>query len=237
MQVFTTPKPRISGVKYGNNGLLAESGSIWAPVFTEDKLRVTWSVNSSTTYDAPRYVEVTLRDESWSKLDHQRIDSSTGSVETAFSPQEHYIGKRVHVEVVAYGHDTLQETASTSEVSVNPTKPTEIYGSHWAITYNSRRIITSTGEYDSGCQGSYFGRMHHALVQPNTRFDLAGQRRLMAPLTIVHKIVEGQGDTRNVNYPAYPRVLVWAIKRNHIALRLRKSAGSAIPALAFCKRA
>ncbi|MCW2481709.1 inverse autotransporter beta domain-containing protein [Candidatus Symbiopectobacterium sp. NZEC135] len=203
VQVFTTPKPRISGVKYGNNGLLTESGRIWAPVFTEDKLRVTWAVNSSTPYDAPRYVEVILVDEWGRKLDHQRIDSSTGSVETVFSPQEHYIGKRVHVEVVAYGHDLLQGTASTSEVSVNPTKPTQIYGSHLATTYNSRRIITSTGEYDYACQGSHFGRMHHALLQPNTRFDLAGQRRLMAPLTIAHKIVEGQGDTRNVDYPSY----------------------------------
>lgn len=204
--VFTTPKPRISGVKYGNNGLLAESGRIWVPVFTEDKLRVTWSVNSTTPYDAPRYVEVTLLDESGSKLDHQRIDSSMGSVETTFSPREHYIGKRVHVEVVAYGHDMLQGKASTSAVNVNPTKPTEIYGSHWVTTYHSRRIITSTGEYDDSCQGSYFGSTHHALLQPDTRFDLAGQRRLMAPLTVVHKIVEGRGDTSNVNYPAYPSI-------------------------------
>ncbi|MBG6244111.1 hypothetical protein CS369_03390 [Candidatus Symbiopectobacterium sp. 'North America'] len=204
--VFTTPKPSITGVKYGNNGYLVESGHIWSPVFTVDKLRVIWSVNSSTPYDAPRYVEVTLRDESGSTLDHQRIDSSTGSVETAFSPQEYYIGKRVHVEMVAYGHDTLQGTASTSEVSVNPTKPTDIFCCYWDTSHHLCRIITSTGEYDDGCQRSYFGRMHHVLVQPKTLFYLPVQKRLMAPLTIVHKIVEGQGDTRNVNYPAYPSI-------------------------------
>lgn len=210
VQVFTTPMPSVSGVKYGNNGFLVESGQIWAPVFTEDKLRVIWSVNSSTPYDAPHYVEVTLLDEWGRKLDYQRIDSPTGSVETAFSPQERYIGKRVHVEVVAYGHGILQGKTSTSEASVNPTKPTQIYGSHLATSYYSRRIVTSTGEYDDACQGSHFGKMHHALVQPNTRFDLAGQRRLMAPLTIVHKVIDGQGDTRNVNYPINPGVFTSA---------------------------
>lgn len=204
--MFTTPEPRISGVIYGNNGLLARSGRIWTPVFTEDKLRVTWLVNSSTPYDKPRYIEVTLLDAGGRKLDHQRIEPSVGSVETAFSPKEDYIGKRVHVEVVAYGHGTLQGTASSSEVSVNPTKPTKIYGSHWVNTYKSRRIITSSGEYDDACQGSYFGRMHHALLQPYTRFELAGHRTLMAPLTIEHKVVDGQGDTRNVIYPTYPSV-------------------------------
>lgn len=206
VQVFTTPKPSKSGVKYGNNGFLVASGHVWAPVFTEDKLRVIWAVNSSTPYDASRYVEVTLVDEWGRKRDHQSIDSPTGSVETVFSPREHYIGKRVHEEVVAFGHEVLQGKTSTSEVNVNPTKPTQIYGSHWTTTYASRRIITSTGEYDDACQSSYFGRMHYALVQPNTRFDLDGQRQLMAPLTIVHKVVDGLGDTKNVNYPLYPGV-------------------------------
>ncbi|MFT8211951.1 MAG: Ig-like domain-containing protein [Symbiopectobacterium sp.] len=205
--VFTAPKPSVSGVKYGNNGSLVESGRVWAPVFTEDKLRVTWSVNSSTPYDRARYVEVNLLDEGGRKLEHRRIDSPTGSVETVFSPQERYIGKRIHVDVIAYGNDALQGKTSTAEISVNPTKPTQIAGSHLATTHTLRSIITNTGEYDDACQGSYFGRTHHMLVQPNTRFDLAGQRRLMAPLTIEHKIVNAQGDTRNVDYPISAGVL------------------------------
>lgn len=203
VQVFTTPKATVSSIKYGNNGFPVESGSQWTPVFTEDTLRVRWGVNSSTPYDKPLYAEVSLLDQQGRILVRRYIDSPVGSIETAFEPQVNYIGKRVHVVVVVHGHGELQGKTSTSEISVKATKPTQIYGSTLATSSKLRSVITVTGEYDDACQGSHLGRMHHMLLQPETRFDLAGQRKLMAPLTITHRVINAQGDTRNVDYPAY----------------------------------
>lgn len=195
--VYTRPAVNLGAINYISKGSTGSSGR-WTPVFTDDNIIITWSADTSNDFSKPESVTVYLKDSNGNTLAEKTESSASGSKTTTITPKESFWGKAMHVELMAKGFGTLATSIVSDKIAVENLKPSALgtFEQSHVIKY----VITSSGKFDDACQTSQFGRTHHVMLHPTTRFQMVSNKTLIMPLSMSHQVVNPTNQSREVDY-------------------------------------
>ncbi|MFY3769280.1 Ig-like domain-containing protein [Providencia manganoxydans] len=198
-EVYSSPNLLEPTVTYRNNGVDELAATQWLPVYTDDDIKVIVVNTGGSKYTKVSQLSVALKSGS-TVLDSQELSPTSSSTVINFKPNSHYYTKDVYIEVTALGNQTLHLASqkSTRHVPVRYIDPTKIRN----INYSFEFLIPDTRDAsvtNSRCQPSHFNSTRHALIQPKTSLNIGG-KELIIPLYISHKIINANGDSRNVDF-------------------------------------
>ncbi|MDV5227700.1 Ig-like domain-containing protein [Providencia rettgeri] len=207
VEVYSNPSITISSIEHASNGGSLKAGNSWAPVYTDDNLRINWSISNSK-YDKATSASIILfySDGSTKEVAHYNESEIHNSMVTTVVPTKSYLKKEFSVGIKANGKiiqgTSLTNTQKSSDsIKVIVTSPKDI--GHITNTSDYFIYERSDGSSATSCR-----RMHgvgssdgYVVIKPKTSFDI-GSKTLIAPLYISHDIIGTiKGTTANfVNY-------------------------------------
>ncbi|MEY0232904.1 Ig-like domain-containing protein [Providencia manganoxydans] len=172
-KVYTKPNVTINNVSYGNNGNTEIDAGKWAPVYTDDNVKVSWSSKSNTEFDKAKKVTILF------KIKGKEVDSySTSSLDktiiTELKANKDYIGKDLEIELIAEsdsGFDIPKK--ENKSVTVTSTSPDEI-GKISVYTTTKYFINKPNLPSETNCvsPGDIFANDRFAVVFPTVKIDL-----------------------------------------------------------------
>ncbi|CCG88753.1 inverse autotransporter beta domain-containing protein [Erwinia piriflorinigrans] len=180
VSIYSKPLVSMGTVTYISKGVMADKG-VWTPVFTDDKLSVTWSTDSSDEFSKAKFVVVALKDSSGKSLAQKTVNSPTGSITTTFEPKPHFWNEKLHVELMSQGYGTLTDTEKSAGISVKNMEPIEIWKSFKVtsvLTAHSNRGRESSCRAIAGPAGT-----QHWVYADINRVEINfGGRTLVSPM-------------------------------------------------------
>lgn len=113
--IYSKPSINMGSISYISKGVSSSTGK-WKPLFTTDKLTVTWSADASNEFTTPSRVEVILKSAGGITLASKIADSPSGSMTTEFTPQQGFWGVALTIELVAKGYGDLETSVEAGKV-------------------------------------------------------------------------------------------------------------------------
>ncbi|MEX9611665.1 Ig-like domain-containing protein [Providencia manganoxydans] len=165
-KIYTKPNVTINSIDYGNNGDNVTHADKWAPVYTDDKVKVSWSSKSNSEFDKAKKVIINFKVDGSTKYS-QTYDKFTGNIVTEFSPNKEYINKKLNIEFIAESDTDFN--IPRKEVSIVPilgTAPADI---------GTIKTTTVTGYFNQGvvgfpeesrCKSNHFENQRYAIIFP-----------------------------------------------------------------------
>lgn len=207
-KVYTKPNISINNISYGNNGKIETNADKWAPVYTDDKVKVSWSSKSSSEFDKAKKVTINFKIDG--NIEHsETYKDFTKGIITEFSPDKSYVRKQLKVELIADSDTGFNiPTEDSHSVPVNATEP--IYIGQIKTNWFTRYFNTSKHDFprEKRCRPTFGGTdPRHTIIFPNVEFKPYQSRKVLledisvATFIDMSKYSGDKTDGKDITYP------------------------------------
>lgn len=209
-KVYTKPNVSINNIDYSNNGKIETNASKWAPVYTDDNVKVSWSSKSSSEFDKAKKVTINFKIDGSIKYS-KTYDNFTSNIITEFSPDKSYVRKNLKVELIADSDTNFNiPTEDSRSVPVKAIEPVYIgkIKTNWFTRYFNNSVSGFPSE--SRCRSKTTGPFEnppYVVIFPSVKFEPYQSKKVLLEdisVTSFMDISKYKGDQTlgyNISYP------------------------------------